>query len=801
MNYDIELRTLLEDTILGLIMTYDNADFRGKKLLYYHGIDEPQYFGNIFNQHVFLTMQKCWENELPANLINIINFRPDDYRDSENAFDKKGFDLNLITISQKGSFYNSTDFEKKIWVLKQYVIMDYWNTISNNIVFKSWDFRDSLQVSDNILGGYNLLFNKLTKNFVKTESVVEKQKEIFEKKLRGEIITVPSGIPAIDAFTGGWFNGELIITAGRPGMGKCLGKGTKVLMYNGSLKKVEDVIVGDQLMGDDSTPRNVLSLARGKEEMYWIKQKSAMNYRVNKSHILSLKKSRREGLLNKGDILNISVEDYLEKSNKFKSNYKGYKVDVEFNEVKKEIDPYYLGLWLGDGTSASSAITSEDKEIINYLENYANEKKLKFQPMHPKKGCSRYSINGKGKNWTKNCYLNELRKINVLNNKHIPNDYLINSKENRLKLLAGLLDSDGHYQKDFDCFEITQKNKLLSEQILFLCNSLGFKTSYIEKTAKLKSRNYYCQVYRIRISGNLDIIPTLIARKKARKRLIDKDWTVTGIEVEFDKVDDYYGFEIDGNKLFLLEDMTVTHNTTMAIISAIKSAFYHNKKVLFCSLEMPKIQLMNKVAAYQLGLDYHKIKKFEYDKFTMGTVFKFYEFLESEQSNLIITDLKEIATISDINNKIKSIKPNLIIVDYLQLVKLEKGIKTKAGNREQEISYISNSLKQIALMHDIPVMALSQLSRSVEARTNKRPQLSDLRESGSIEQDADIVIFYYRDAYYKELEGKPFPESERWHLEMKFGKGRDLGTKTLYLDANYITYEVTERTSVPPPII
>lgn len=461
MNYDIEIRTLLEDTVLGLIMTYDNADLRGQKLLYYHGIDDPQYFGNIFNQHVFLTMQKCWENELPANLINIINFRPDDYRDSENAFDKKGFDLNLITILQKGSFYNETDFEKKIWVMKQYIIMDYWNEISNNIVFKSWDFRDSLQVSDNILGGYDLLFKKLTKNFVKSESVVEKQKEIFEKKLRGEVITVPSGIAPVDAFTGGWFNGELIITAARPGMGK----------------------------------------------------------------------------------------------------------------------------------------------------------------------------------------------------------------------------------------------------------------------------------------------------------------------------------------------------TTMAIISAIKSAFYHNKKVLFCSLEMPKIQLMNKVAAYQLGLEYHKIKNFEYDKATMNTVFKFYEFLESEQSNLIITDLKEIATISDINNKIKSIKPKLLIVDYLQLVKMEKGIKTKAGNREQEISYISGSLKQIAVVEDIPVIALSQLSRAVEGRSNRRPQLSDLRESGSIEQDADIVIFYYRDAYYKELEGKPFPESERWHLEMKFGKGRDLGTKTLYLDANYITYEVTERTLVPPPII
>lgn len=452
MNYDLETRTILEDEILGYFMTMDNSELDSKKRLFHHGIDDYKYFGNKFNQDVFLTMLKCWDNNLPADLINVINFRPDEYRDKDNVFAKKGFDTNVIMMNNRGSIFNSYALESKLWVFKQYILQDYWNEKATEILSNQWDFRDSLVVSDNIINGYNLLFEKITKQFKKAESVVEKQRALLERKLKGEIITVLSGIPAVDKFTGGWHKGELIIGAGRPGMGK----------------------------------------------------------------------------------------------------------------------------------------------------------------------------------------------------------------------------------------------------------------------------------------------------------------------------------------------------TTMSLISAIKSAFYYKKKIIFWSLEMPKVQLMNKVAAHQLKLDYNRIKNFDYDQETMEMVFRFYEFMESDESNLIIIDKKEVSTMSGIDKKVKQLKPDLLIADYLQLAGIENGVIKKAGNREQEIAYISKSFKGIALDHDIPVLALSQLSRSVELRSNKRPQLSDLRESGSIEQDADIVIFYYRDAYYKDLLKMPVQDWEWWNLEMSFAKGRDLGTKTIYLNANFITYEVEE---------
>src|SRR5690606_16728502 len=145
-----------------------------------------------------------------------------------------------------------------------------------------------------------------------SEVVMETFKQLEALSHRdGGITGVPSGFHALDNMTGGWQKSDLIIIAARPSMGKCLGKGTRVLMFDGTTKAVEDVRTGDLLMGDDSTPRRVLSIARGQEMMYWVRQKRGMDYRVNESHVLSLKKSRSEGRAPRGTVTNLPVRDYL----------------------------------------------------------------------------------------------------------------------------------------------------------------------------------------------------------------------------------------------------------------------------------------------------------------------------------------------------------------------------------------------------------------------------------------------------------------------------------------------------------
>ena len=578
-----------------------------------------------------------------------------------------------------------------------------------------------------------------------TLSYIEKMKKMGNKHLIGET----TGFDALDRKTTGFNEGDLIIIAARPAMGKCLGRGTKVVMFDGTLKNVEDVKVGDQLMGDDSKPRKVLSTTSGIEQMYWVRQNKAKDYRVNESHILSLKRSRTEGPHRNGDVLNINIKEYIEKTDKFKSNYKGYKVAVEFEEKELVINPYFLGLWLGDGASAKVSIYTQDTEIIDFLNEYAKELGLEVREYIAENKCPEYSITNKKQIDGKTAFSLQklLRDENVLGNKHIPNNYLINSQKNRLELLAGLIDSDGHYDKDVNGYEITQKDENLAKQIKYLCDTLGFRTSLIKKKANIKSIDFETEVYRVRIFGNINIIPVKIERKKAKEWTCNRTWNQTGITIEKDIVDEYFGFEIDGNKLFLLEDMTVTHNTALVLNMALKNV-ERGKGVIFFSLEMPAEQLMLRMLAAKTSIPLQNLRKGDLDDHQWSNLSGAFDDLNTKK--LFVDDGGSI-NINQLRARVRKLAQNeannikLVIIDYLQLM---QGTGNK--DRHQEVSDISRGLKMLAREMKIPIIALSQLNRGVESRPDKRPMLSDLRESGAIEQDADIIMFVYRDDVYKE---------------------------------------------------
>ena len=582
--------------------------------------------------------------------------------------------------------------------------------------------------------------------------MVKAIKELEEKKHQKDGLTgVPTGFSALDRVTSGWQPSDLVIVAARPGMGKCLAKGTRVIMFDGTLRNVEDVRVGDLLMGDDSTPRRVLSLARGRENMYWVRQNKGDDYRVNESHILSLKRSRNEGPHRHGDVLNIEVREWVKKGPKFQSNYKGYKVAVEFAEKMLPLDPYFLGVWLGDGSSGNCRITGQDTEIIDYLHDYAGELGMQVTTGVVADRCNSYGITRgrQGGSLAQYSVQDELRQLNVLSNKHIPQRYLVNSTANRLRLLAGLIDSDGHLDPVSNGYEITQKNEALARQIKFLSDSLGFRTSLKKKRATISEIGYESEVWRVRIYGDIERVPVRIERKKALPWASPVDWRMTGISVEFDKEDDYYGFTLDGNHLFLLADCTVTHNTAFVVSAMRNAAVDFKKPVAIFSLEMSSLQLVNRLISAEAELDSEKIKKGNLADYEWSQLN--HKIAALSTAPIFIDDTPALS-IRELRAKCRRLKSQhdiqLIIIDYLQLMSGNEGGKN--GNREQEIASISRALKGIAKELNIPVIALSQLSRSVETRGgDKKPQLSDLRESGSIEQDADMVIFLYRPEYYK----------------------------------------------------
>ena len=339
----------------------------------------------------------------------------------------------------------------------------------------------------------------------------------------------------------------------------CHAAGTKVLMYDGTVKNVEIIQENELLMGPDSTPRRVLRPITGKEQMVRIVPTKGESFVCNINHILSLRKT---GTTN---IINITVADYLKMNDNIR--YKLYRTGVDFNKNEElEIDPYIFGMWLGDGTSRKAQLTSMDDILVNEWKNYAKFLNMQVRTEDNTIGnkAKNYHMinikNNEGKN-PPNVMNGFLRTLNVLQNKHIPLKYLTSSKENRLKLLAGLIDTDGYLDRS-NCFEIATKFDVLKDNILFLARSLGFAAYSSIKVVKGK------MYHRINISGEISEIPTKLSRKKATKRKQIKNVLNTGFKVEFLSVDNYYGFELDKDHLYLLSDFTVTHNTGKTIAIA-----------------------------------------------------------------------------------------------------------------------------------------------------------------------------------------------------------------------------------------
>ena len=388
----------------------------------------------------------------------------------------------------------------------------------------------------------------------------------------------------VERIIGQWINGDktgyCFGFEGAPGIGKCFAKDTPILLSNGEIKMVQNITIEDKLMGDDSAPRNVLALGNGIEKMYKIEQMKGDDYTVNESHILSLKMTmarlkgdKHQTILGrryfKNDIVDICIKDYLSLPTYLQECLKGYKVGIDFPEKELDLEPYALGYWLGDGNSNTFKITTIDKEIVNYFKEYASNNGLQVTQGKDKKNENSYHITTgyMGGRSDRNKLLNYLKNHKLINNKHIPEIYKINSRENRLKLLAGLIDSDGYCSKKNNSLEIIQKNKILSEDILFLVRSLGFRGTIraCTKCCFYKGERKSGIYYRIIISGTgREDIPTLLERKRPLKHRQIKDSLNTGIKIIPLEEDKYYGFQIDGNSRFLLGDFTVTHNTSLA---------------------------------------------------------------------------------------------------------------------------------------------------------------------------------------------------------------------------------------------
>jgi len=415
---------------------------------------------------------------------------------------------------------------------------------------------------------------------------------------------------------------------------ECFDPNTPILTWEGGIKLAKDITVGDILIDDKGNPTKVRKTISGVAPMYEVKVKknNFLSHTVTSNHILTLKIKKHKKIyhvckknrkpyyevihldkknykyiykcfdkkedaivyrnsIKEDDIIDITISDYLKLPNTVKNNLSVFKVDnINWTKKEIEIDPYILGMWLGDGYSSGTHFVTEDIELLNYWKKWAENNKgdvslipLKLTDFTKNYNYKENQISDPEKFrpdicYSINCLKDQLLKYDLVNNKHIPNDYLTNDRETRLKVLAGLIDTDGSVRANGHEIRICQgpKNTRIIHDALFLAQSLGFSCHFNKGTSQWThtfedgaTEKRFGTYEELSITGEfLYEIPTLLPRKKLNDfshneiaRIRCSSFLQSPFELVEKYISQFVGWQLDGNGRFLLSDLSVSHNT------------------------------------------------------------------------------------------------------------------------------------------------------------------------------------------------------------------------------------------------
>ncbi|MDH4078159.1 MAG: AAA family ATPase, partial [Acidimicrobiia bacterium] len=420
---------------------------------------------------------------------------------------------------------------------------------------------------------------------------------------------------------------------------------------------------------------------------------------------------------------------------------------LDLPEAELPLDPYLLGLWLGDGHTGRPQITTMDSEIVAAFEA-DGWTLVEAQPagqattyvirhdLDEGSGLAAGQIGGR----PMLRFTRVLRDIGLCASrpegalatvsKHIPGSYLRASEKQRVALLQGLMDTDGCVVKGQTTCQIALSHRPLIEQVRELVLSLGIKAGPVKHKRSndgtdVWTMNFsaYVPVFRLRRRAEAQRVVDP-AHSKPRWRMIVDARPVASVPTQCITVDSPSHLYLAGR------EMIPTHNTAFALGMACNSAMKDRKPVLIFTLEMSQLELSQRLLCSEALVDSGKVKTGRLEEAEWTRISHAVGRLAEAP---IYIDDNPHTSIMDIRAKARRLKSRegdlgMIVIDYIQLM----SGRSNAESRQVEVSEISRNLKILARELEAPVIALAQLNRSLEQRTDKRPMLSDLRESGCL---------------------------------------------------------------------
>jgi replicative DNA helicase len=648
------------------------------------------------------------------------------------------------------------------------------------------DTERAVDIAESLV--YQVAQGRVTEDYHALRDVLTGTLEAIERlhEDHREITGVPTGFPDLDRLTSGLQPANLVIVAARPAVGKALALDTPLPTPTG-WTTMGDVAVGDQLIGADGRPTIVvaatevlhgrpcyevefsdgtvivadarhqwLTETRASPKSAWA---TARGYnRARTQRICPSVKTTDELLAT------LRCNGTEQRFNHAVANTRP--LDLPTQELP--LPPYALGVWLGDGHSAAARITTADPEIVVHLEadglwvvpgtGLTYSLRRPQRPSVAERVCVVCGRPSSGLAQSQACRSHHgtvqavLRTLGVLGSKHIPTAFLRASEAQRRSLLAGLLDTDGTVIPT-GAVQLSVTSRRLAEDTRELIVSLGYRCSLTTRPVKGRTAAT-STAYTLTFSTTDDVFRLerkRLLHKERRgpgrtgKRLITAVRPIPSVPVRCVEVD-------SADHLYLASrSMVPTHNSTLGLDVARHAAVKAGVPTVVFSLEMSKTELVQRLMCAECTVDMQRLRtgRMEESDWTRLT-----RSLGKLADAPLFIDDSPGTTMMEIRAKCRRLKQRhglgLVVVDYLQLMQPSRRFE----NRQQEVSEISRSLKLLAKELAVPVVAISQLSRQTESRSDRRPMLSDLRESGALEQDSDVVLFIYRDELYD-------PESAR----------------------------------------